>query len=366
MQNYNLTLQSNNIDLQTVLQTLQNKAAGGGGSGDGYEEANNLLDRNFTSYTNSRASNIGRYAFYEHYSLTTVNCPAATNIGCRAFCDCYNLTTASFPAATNIEFYAFAYCENLANISFPVTTNIRGQAFFSCGNLITASFPAVVNVASSAFYWCHNLTTISFPKATIVDRGAFAQCKGLTTVSLPAATTIGDSAFYACNKLTSLYLTNSIVCALSNSYAFSLTSIGNSSRSAVIYVPQSLLTSYQTATNWAYFSSRFAAVENSPDWDGVYGNVDADGDTGVEKIMFTINDVSYQAEAGMTWREWVNSAYNTYNYYIGYDYSGYQSEGVFGPEDSASWSPMLDDDIVVLPNDLIINNKSYVCDSGWE
>lgn len=31
---YNLQLQANNADLQTVLQTLQNKASGGGNSGD--------------------------------------------------------------------------------------------------------------------------------------------------------------------------------------------------------------------------------------------------------------------------------------------------------------------------------------------
>jgi len=41
-------------------------------------------------------------------------------------------------------------------------------------------------------------------------------------------------------------------------------------------------------------------------WDGVFGT---------QLISFTINDVAYQAEDGMTWYEWVSSAYNTDDFY---------------------------------------------------
>ena len=95
-----------------------------------------------------------------------------------------------------------------------------------------------------------------------------------------------------------LYLTGSSLCKLSNSNAFSSTPIGGYSASAgtygSIYVPASLLTSYQTATNWAYFSSRFVAY-----------------DGGANIITFTIEGTEYQAEEGMTWAEWVESEYNT-------------------------------------------------------
>ena len=36
-------------------------------------------------------------------------------------------------------------------------------------------------------------------------------------------------------------------------------------------------------------------------------------------ISFTIDGVSYQAEEGMTWDEWVSSSYNTDNYGVIYD-----------------------------------------------
>lgn len=39
-----------------------------------------------------------------------------------------------------------------------------------------------------------------------------------------------------------------------------------------------------------------------------------------EMIVFTIEDVTYYAEEGMTWREWVDSKYNTNGYYWRNDY----------------------------------------------
>lgn len=48
-----------------------------------------------------------------------------------------------------------------------------------------------------------------------------------------------------------------------------------------------------------------------------------------EQITFTINDTSYQAEEGMTWKDWVNSEYNT----DGYFYNGFSDD--YDP----IWSP---------------------------
>jgi hypothetical protein len=83
-------------------------------------------------------------------------------------------------------------------------------------------------------------------------------------MSFPACTYIGSNAFKECYNLTSLYLTNSVVCTLNNSNAFSSTPIDGYSASTgtygSIYVPASLLTAYQSATNWTYFSSRFVGI----------------------------------------------------------------------------------------------------------
>lgn len=56
MLNYNTQLQSNNADLQMVLQTLQNKAV------DKNME-NSIIQRTISSYTNDRITYIGSNAF---------------------------------------------------------------------------------------------------------------------------------------------------------------------------------------------------------------------------------------------------------------------------------------------------------------
>ena len=354
--NYNIQLQSNNIDLQTVLQTLQNKAAGreqatpeisinqsnglvtavagaksstyqlafqpaktitptttsqiavssgyytggnitvagdsnlvagnikkgtsifgvagnyegsgsSGGSGDGYDEADSLITRTMSSYTNDRVTSIGAGAFMGHSTLTSVN----------------------FPNCVNINGYAL--------------TGIGGEV--------------------GAFTRCTSLTTVSFPACTSIGNYAFCYCSRLTTASFPACTAIGSYAFYVCHNLKSLYLTNSVVCTLSNSNAFASTPIGGYSASAgtygSIYVPASLVDAYKAATNWTYFADRIVSSEMTPS----EGEGEEGGGSG-EIITFTIKNEflpggrtnSYQAEQGMTWQDWIDSAYDTTSYRI--------------------------------------------------
>ena len=177
-------------------------------------------------------------------------------------------------------------------------TDIGSHAFYYCSRLATVSFPQATTIGVSAFYYCSRLATVSFPQATTIGASAFDNCSRLATVSFPQATTIGDNAFYRCVNLKSLYLTGSSVCTLSNSNTFTSTPIGGYSASAgtygSIYVPASLVDAYKSATNWTYFSSRFVGIAAS-----------------ANLINFTIDGTSYQAEEGMTWGNWINSAYNT-------------------------------------------------------
>ncbi len=266
---------------------------------------------------------IGQQVFDGCTALTTASFPMATTIGIGAFEDCTNLTTISFPRANGVGKGAFANCVNLTAVSFPAALSIESYAFRGCSNLAAVSFPVATVIGIDAFRSCVNLTTVSIPACTTISDYAFFGCSKLTTVSFPAATTISDYAFGRCYNLKSLYLTGSSLCTLSNSNAFSSTPIGGYSTSAgtygSIYVPASLLTSYKTATNWTYFSSRFYAVEDS---------VDTGGDTGGDTdTIFTlrISGVEYQAEDGMTWAEWCDSDYNIDGYYIddeGYVYNG--------------------------------------------
>ena len=138
--------------------------------------------------------------------------------------------------------------------------------FSGCSLLTNPSFPVATMIGSYAFTYCTSLGQINFPEATTIKSCAFANCHRLTTASLPKATTIGSYAFSNCYNLKSLYLMGSSVCTLSDRWVFNSSPIGGYSTSAgtygTIYVPASLLTAYQTATNWTYFSSRFAVGDD--------------------------------------------------------------------------------------------------------
>lgn len=68
----------------------------------------------------------------------------------------------------------------------------------------------------------------------------------------------------------------------------------------------------------------------------------------VKMISFTINNVQYQAEEGMTWEDWCNSEYNPGMYSAG-------GNAVY----AGGWTINS-----VKSSDLIVNGKSYTHNTG--
>lgn len=136
------------------------------------------------------------------------------------------------------------------------------------GTITEISDDEVKTIGYYAFYSCSSLTSVSFPACKTIGNFAFCYCSSLRSANFPACTTIGNYAFRYCYKLSQFYLAGSSVCNLFNSNAFLSTPYAGYSTSfsgtPYIYVPSSLLTTYQTATNWTYFSSYFSAIENAP------------------------------------------------------------------------------------------------------
>ena len=250
---------------------------------------NSIIERTISgSYKNNTVNNIGNYAFFTCGSIINVNFPECTIIGQFAFNTCGNLVEAIFPKCTSIGFSAFGGCHNLSQISAPMCLSIDTYAFANCTvlsnvyfsvcerigtnvfswcfNLQTAVFPKCTEIASSAFFSCTKLNLVSFPSCTTLYRNAFYQCSVLSTVSFPECTTFSGSYIFAsCRKLLSVYLLGNSVPELGYSNVFSNTPIAGSTASTggvygSIFVRASLLTAFQSATNWAYFSSRMVGL----------------------------------------------------------------------------------------------------------
>ena len=83
-------------------------------------------------------------------------------------------------------------------------TSIGSYAFQACTSLTTVNFPVATTIGVYTFNWCSSLTTASFPAATSIGSYAFYNCRSLTTASFPAATYIGNYAFNGCRSLTTV------------------------------------------------------------------------------------------------------------------------------------------------------------------
>lgn len=200
--------------------------------------------------------------FAMNRGLTSIYCPSVTTIGSYIFCSCYSLTTISFPSCTSIGNYAFSSCYNLTTISFPECTIIGNNAFNNCYKLTTISFPECTSIGAQAFQSCSNLTSAYFPECSILLTSAFRNCSNLTIISFPKCTSIGSYVFSSCSKLESAYFMGSSIISLGTN-VFNFTPMVNSSYLGYygsIYVPASLLASYQTATYWSQYSSRMVGI----------------------------------------------------------------------------------------------------------
>jgi len=74
---------------------------------------------------------------------------------------------------------------------------------------------------------------------------------GTATAITTNATTIGAYAFANNSNLTSLTLPAQTVVPLSNINAFNVTPFASGNAGGILYVPSSLISSYQAATNWS-------------------------------------------------------------------------------------------------------------------
>lgn len=173
-----------------------------------------------------------------------------------------NLQTVDLPACSYVGNAAFQGCSSLQTVSLPVCSNVGNNAFMYCQSLETVDLPACTSFGQYAFSACQSLSSISLPVCSSIPYEAFWNCWSLPSISLPVCKFIGDYAFETCTRLKYVYVGGEIsdVCNLHNTNAFT-----GCTRLMYIVVPGSLVESYKTATNWAYFSDKIvSSIPESP------------------------------------------------------------------------------------------------------
>jgi hypothetical protein len=140
------------------------------------------------------------------------------------------------------------------------------SAFSNCINLKSINLPKCLNI-TNAFNNCSNLQSVNLPACEYIEPYVFQNFSNLQTISLSACSYIGSSAFYGCYNLSEIYLMGSSMCSINGSYVFRSTPFAGYSGGARyflgiphIYVPSSLVATYQADAAWGYFSSYFVGI----------------------------------------------------------------------------------------------------------
>ena len=198
-------------------------------AGGGDNDIDKLLTNTLTDYE-SDVSMIREYAFYGNTNLASVKLTGNVSIYGNAFRNCSGLTEFSAPHCT------FAYGYAFAGVNCPL------------------AFPSIGQVGTEAFR-SYNGTALDFG-----GDGAW----------------FGSNVFNSASNLNILVLRKSSVMSINGTGMFSGTPFASNGSGGTLYVPQSLISSYQSATNWStilgYTNNSIQAIEGS-----IYETQYADG-----------------------------------------------------------------------------------------
>lgn len=173
------------------------------------------------------------------------------------------------------------YCSCITAINeWGTMTEIPSNAFRNCYNLIVGEIPeGVVTINSNAFYMTNSSTAMSSGKIVLPSTLQNLYCSAFAR---PDSVDDWDN-FYL-----------QVIEVLTNTPPRIDDSQSVRVKDNILFVvPKDCGEAYRTAEGWSYYASYIA-------------------EKGINN--FTLNNVTYKVEAGMTWNEWVNSSFNTDGY----------------------------------------------------
>lgn len=216
----------------------------------------------------STITSIPNYTFANNSSLTNIDFPLIRTVGISAFVNCTGLTSVSFPSTTaRVDEWSFAGSNNLTTFIAPRLGSIGNKGFNGCSKLVNLEVPYKVHMGDTVFNNCKALT-IFVHNSTALYTSNFQNCINLEIVDMgPRLNIMRPTVFSGCTKFTTFIIRKTSVVPLDNISAFNNSPFASGKSGGTLYVPQSILASYQSATNWstilAYENNQILPIEGS-------------------------------------------------------------------------------------------------------
>lgn len=254
---------------------------------------NNIIEKTLSgTYTNTKLTSLVDYAFMGQSQLIDVSIGELTTIPQYAFYGCSSLNNISdISNVTTIGAYALRGCTSLNNVDISNTTTIDAYALYGLtlsnnvdvSNLVTigeAAFgycnftyfhaPKVTSLGYSAFTGCTLETIVLEKKFSTSPYSVFNNCKNLKAVDFNTTGQFSNGYFTNCSSLNMLVLRRSdkitpFVTGVGS--CFNGSSFASTGAGGTLYVPESLISSYQSASNWStllgYENNQIKSIEST-------------------------------------------------------------------------------------------------------
>ena len=175
---------------------------------------------------------------------------------------------------TSIPEYCVSGRTGITSISLPNLLVIPYRGFYGCTSVqhIDCGVATIAGYAQQSFYGCSALQGFALKcpskKKEVIAAESFRGCSSLQYLDLMIEGTLQNNGFYGCTNLTILILRRpDAVCGLSNINWFTNTPFASGKSGGTLYVPSSLISSYQSASNWStilgYANNQIKSIEST-------------------------------------------------------------------------------------------------------
>ena len=155
-----------------------------------------------------------------------------------------------------INDYLFQNNPYLSLIDLSMVQHVGTDTFSDCG-ITEINMPSLIDANTGSFR-ANPLTEVSLPALTSVSNGMFAGCRYLERAEFQTAGTLRANCFSGCLSLAKLVLRNAQMVFLEGRRHFEYTPIEDGT--GLIYVPEDLISEYQTSPMWETYSEQFRSL----------------------------------------------------------------------------------------------------------
>ena len=186
-----------------------------------------------------------------------------------------NLKKSPYGLSIGTYYGIFYGCTSLVFLDAPKWTNPGDGHNYGCTNLAWFKLPCAKYAGAYGFQNCTALQYAIMPRANILYTSAFSGCTNLKAFDgggeAKETSSLGlqrNTIFSGCTKLDTMVIRKAdAIWELTNINVFQNTPFASDGTGGTLYVPSSLISNYESATNWAtilgYANNQIKSIEST-------------------------------------------------------------------------------------------------------